>query len=82
MKNIPNRIYLQTALEEHGETCDDFNDLQTDYISWCADKIYSDDLVFISVGFILARIKELEKDPYIDDEHRKHRIKELKNLIK
>ena len=82
MKNIPKRIYLQTALEQYGETCEDFNDLNEGLMSWCSDKIYSDDLTFISVDFILARIKELEKDPYIDDEYRKHRIKELKNLIK
>ena len=28
------------------------------------------------------RIKELETDKYIDSEHKKQRIKELKNLIK
>lgn len=28
------------------------------------------------------RIKELEKDPYLDSEYKKHRIKELKRLLK
>ena len=80
MKNIPNRIYLQTGLEDNGETCSNFEEL--DMVSWCTDKIYSDDLQYISVDFILSRIKELETDKYIDSEHKKQRIKELKNLLK
>lgn len=80
MKNQPNRIYLQTGLEDNAEMCADFNEL--DGISWCADKIYNDDLQFISIDFIFSRIKELETDKYIDSEHKKQRIKELKNLLK
>lgn len=85
MKNIPNRIYLQTALEEYGETCEDFNELSN--LSWCSDKIYSDDLTFISVDFILARIKELEAEIENEDSEYsipscRFAIKELKNLIK
>lgn len=80
MRNQPKFIYLQTGLEDNAEMCDDFNEL--DGISWCADKIYKDDLQFISVDFILARIKELETDKYIDSEHKKQRVKELKNLVK
>lgn len=59
MKNIPTRIYLQTGLEDNEETCDDFNKL--DGISWCSDKIYSDDLEYVSVSFISRRIKELKE---------------------
>ena len=80
MKNQPIKIFLQTGLEDNVEMCDDFNEL--DGISWCADKIYEDDLEYISVDSILRRIKELEADKYIDSEHKKQRIKELKNLIK
>jgi hypothetical protein len=86
MKNIPNRIYLQTGLEDNGETCDDFDNLQTDCVSWCADKIYEDDLEFISVSFISRRIKELETE--LNDENSiyseascRFRIDELKKLI-
>lgn len=64
MKNIPNRIFLQTGLEDYGETCSDFKDLQTDCITWCADKIYKDDLEYISVDFILAKIEELKNKKY------------------
>jgi len=80
MRNQPKFIYLQTGLEDNAEMCDDFNEL--DGISWCADKIYSDDLQYISVDFIFLRIKELETDKYIDSEHKKQRVKELKNLVK
>ena len=77
MKNQPNKIYLNIGAD--GE-CQDFEELVG--VSWCEDRVNDDDLEFISVSSILARIKELEKDVYIDSEHKKHRIKELKNLIK
>lgn len=80
MKNIPKIIFLQTGMEDCGETCSDFDEL--DMVTWCSDNVYSDDLEFISVDFILSRIKELKGDKYIDSEHRSQRIKELKNLIK
>ncbi|HSE99945.1 MAG TPA: hypothetical protein VLA48_03530 [Nitrososphaeraceae archaeon] len=41
------------------------------------DLIFYDDFV----NFISARIKELEADKYIDSEHKRQRIKELKRLI-
>lgn len=96
MKNIPNRIFLQTGLEGYGETCSDFKDLQTDCITWCADKIYKDDLEYISVDFILLRIKELienkeklKNNPMCSKAEYKAickninpLINELKNLIK
>jgi len=80
MRNQPKFIYLQTGLEDCGETCSDFDEL--DMVSWCVDKIYSDDLQYISVSSVFARIKELEKDVYIDPNDKKQRVKELKNLIK
>jgi len=39
-------------------------------------------LKYISSDFIFSRIKELEKDVYIDEDHKRQRIKELKNLLK
>lgn len=80
MKNKPKFIYLQTGLKDCGETCSDFDEL--DMVSWCADEIYSDDLKYISVDFIFSRIHELKRDVYIDGEHKRQRIKELKNLLK
>lgn len=85
MKNQPKFIYLQTGLEDCGETCSDFDEL--DMVSWCTDKIYSDDLQYISVYFIFSRIKELEteldNENSIYPEHNcKVIINELKNLSK
>jgi aldehyde:ferredoxin oxidoreductase len=77
MKNQPKFIYLNIGAD--GEV-EDFKTLSE--VTWCEDRVNDDDLEFISVSSILARIKELEKDVYIDSEHKKHRIKELKNLIK
>lgn len=57
MKNIPQKIFLQTGLEDNAEICEDFNELSD--ISWCADKIYSDDLEFISVSYLLAEIHKM-----------------------
>jgi hypothetical protein len=62
MKNQPKFIYLQTGLEEYGEVCEDFNTLDSSSISWCADKIYEDDLQFISVSFISRQIEEIEEE--------------------
>lgn len=81
MRNLPNKIYLQVGLEKEGSV-EDFAKLSTDFVTWESKKIFSDDLEFISVNSILSRIKELEKDVYIDSEHKRQRIKELKNLIK
>lgn len=50
MKNQPTKIFLQTGLEDNGETCEDFNELHG--ISWCSDKIYGDDLCYISVSSV------------------------------
>lgn len=63
MKNTPPKIYLQVGLEQYGESCNDFNELSN--ISWCADKIYGDDLQFISVSYLLAEIHKLyaEEEP-------------------
>lgn len=88
MKNQPNKIFLQTALKDNEEDCDNFDELVA--VSWCADKIYEDDLEYISSSLILARIKKLEElkfDTLI--KHGQHDfninsavINELKNLLK
>ena len=80
MKNKPKFIYLQIGLEEEGSV-EDFNSLYLDCVTWETEQIYSNDLQFISCDFILARIKELEKDKYIGSQDKKQRIKELKNLL-
>jgi hypothetical protein len=89
MKNIPNKIYLQVGLEEEFSV-EDFNSLERDFVTWESNQIYSDDLQFISVDFILARIKELEnkkfntttKDGLYNFNITSSVISELKNLIK
>ena len=81
MKNKPKFIFLQMGLEKEGSV-EDFNNLERDFVTWESNQIYADDLKYISVDFIFSRIKELETDKYIDSEHKKQRIKELKNLLK
>lgn len=60
MKNIPNRIYLQIGLKENGESCNDFKELSN--VSWCSDKIYEDDLEFISVKHLKESTNSLKLD--------------------
>lgn len=85
MKNIPKRVFLQTGMEDCGELCDDFDEL--DMVTWCSDNVYSDDLEFISVDFISARIKELKQQrlPLSNsiemDNELSIRINELKKYI-
>ena len=82
MKNIPKFIYLQAGLEQYGESCEDFNEL--DNISWCVDKIYGDDLKFISVDLISAQIEKLEME-LVDSKDKvglTRAIVELRKLIK
>jgi hypothetical protein len=86
MKNIPKHIYLQVGLEKEGSV-EDFNSLATDFVTWESEQIFPDDLQFISVDFILARIKELEEKltPKISTQTRAtiiFTINELKQLIK
>ena len=86
MKNSPKKIFLQMGLEET-DSVEDFNMLERDFVTWESSQIYSDDLQFISVDFIFARIKELEAELNNEDsiysEHScRVRIDELENLIK
>lgn len=59
MKNSPKKIFLQLGLEET-DSVEDFNMLERDFVTWESNQIYSDDLQFISVDFIFARIQELK----------------------
>jgi hypothetical protein len=59
MKNQPTKIYLNIGAD--GE-CQDFEELVG--VSWCEDRINDDDLCYISVSSVLARIEELEE--YVD----------------
>lgn len=56
MKNKPNKIYLVVGAD--GE-CEDFEELRE--VSWCEDRINDDDLAYLSVSSVFARIKELER---------------------
>lgn len=85
MKNIPKFIYLQSGLEQYRESCEDFNEL--DNISWCVDKIYGDDLQFVSVSYLLAEIHKmyLEEEPTKDNALKVGQkiliLEKIKNLI-
>lgn len=80
MKNKPKFIFLQMGLEEENSV-EDFNSLYLDCVTWETEQIYSDDLQFISIDFILERIKELERDVYMDSEYKKQRIKHLETQL-
>lgn len=90
MKDIPQKIYLQLGLEDNVEYIPTFNDLDTASITWGSEKIFTDDLEFIYVDFILARIKELEDRKFnlttMDGVNNFNMnsavINQLKNLIK
>lgn len=84
MKNKPKFVYLQTGV---GHKIDNFNELDRDFVTWSADKIYSNDLQFLSVDFILARIKEIEEelkneDSSFDRKILNIQISTLKNILK
>lgn len=74
---------------EKEDSVKDFNTLERDFVTWESNQIYNDDLQFISVDFILARIKELEDNREIYIKNGSLRtayentclIDELKNLI-
>jgi len=44
--NVPNKIYLQTGLDETEETID-FNDLFKKYITWSSERIYKTDIEYL-----------------------------------
>ncbi len=82
MTNQPNKIYLNIGAD--GE-CQDFEELVG--VSWSDSRINDDDLEYISVSSVLARIKELEaevenEDSVYSEASCRFRISELKNLIK
>jgi hypothetical protein len=81
MKNQPNKIFLQTGLEDCGETCSDFDELYM--VSWCANKIYSDDLEYISSNFIRAEIDKLKDYANSSDDYERAEfaINILKRII-
>lgn len=90
MKNQPNKIFLQVGLEEEGALVD-FNNLSTDFITWESERIYSDDLEYLAVSSVLARIKELESRKFnlmaganeiTNFNMHSAVLNELKNLIK
>ena len=85
MKNIPNKIFLNIGTDEKDL---DFNTLAQ--VTWSKDRVFDNDLEFISVSFLLAEIdKELEglrNSPKMALSTRevflKQMRKELKNLLK
>jgi hypothetical protein len=45
MKNIPKTIYLQIGKDRPTDDGEDFNDLSE--VSWCADKIFENDIEYV-----------------------------------
>jgi hypothetical protein len=68
--NIPKTIYLQ--IDADGETPNDFKDLSG--ISWCADKIYDNDIEYV-LSSELAALQE-------ENERLKEELKRFKNQNK
>jgi uncharacterized small protein (DUF1192 family) len=82
MINQPKKIYLNIGAD--GE-CQDFEELVG--VSWSDSRITDDDLEYISVSSVLARIEELEaevenEDSVYSEASCRFKISELKNLIK
>jgi len=84
MKNTLNKIYLQLVSKEYEGICKNSKEMGSKSIFCHTEKMYQEDLEFISVDFISARIKELEQEFSISDKKIElHRaITELRNLIK
>jgi len=81
MKNQPNKIWITNRSKT-----DDFDVLQYG-ASWTDSFPDDEDIAYISVDFILQRIKELEteienEDSIYSEVSCRFRIDELKNLIK
>lgn len=64
MKKVPNKIYLQTGcpLDED----DDFDMLHG--VTWCADRINKDDIVYVRYFTLKERINRIEN--YLSDKVR------------
>lgn len=73
---------------EKEDSVEDFNTLERDFVTWESNQIYNDDLQFISVDFILARIESLKQQRLMLDNSLEYDndlrviIKELTDLIK
>lgn len=52
---MKNKIFIQPNNEEYGV----FEDINNGLVSWSENRINDDDLCYISVSNVLARIKEL-----------------------
>lgn len=50
MQNIPEKIYLQIGEEVDADEDIDFNELAG--VSWCSDKIYENDLVYLNKQYL------------------------------
>ncbi len=80
MKNQPNRVYLNIGAD--GE-CKDFEELVE--VTWSDSRINNDDLCYISVSSVQARIEELKQErmlPHEQDDLLRGAIYELTNLLK
>lgn len=55
IKNAPEIIYLQTALDPENEEPESFYDL--DEVTWCVDNIYDSDIKYIRADLVKHGLK-------------------------
>lgn len=78
MNNIPAKIYLQIGLEDYGDSCSDFKELNEGDITWSSEKINTDDIEYllpnsINVNDEIARLEDIIEIQY-------QQIKSLKEI--
>lgn len=66
MKNKPNKIYLQIDSSE--DECNDFDELFSEAITWCGEKIYETDIEYFSKEILFKAYKQgIEDSRYFVD---------------
>ena len=61
---VPDKIYLQVCMECNQEDCENckFDDLaNTGNVTWCRDRIYQNDKVFVNEDALYGILKKYEK---------------------
>lgn len=70
MTNIPKTIYLQIGDECPTDDGEDFNKLYG--VSWCADKIFENDIEYVSKDVLVELIKKRVLEAYYDGFNQAH----------
>lgn len=83
MKNIPTKIYLQ--LGDCIENVEDFKELDEQSITWCEDKLFPNDLEYISVleaKSLVAKALKILKSKAIELYYDNEADADIDNLIR